>query len=285
MSRRSRTVRSATAVAAALVVALASPAWARPGDLDRTFDGDGSVHATFAQPGRFTDTAVGRDGSIVAVGSTTPRTGRPTGHLVRVLAGGHFDPRFGGDGRVVTPFPAVALSLRPSGRILAVGTYHDDFALARYLPDGGLDPSFGHRGVVTTDFGGTEVGSGLAVQSDGRIVAVGASVRADSDNDFAVARYLPDGSLDPSFGRDGTVITDAGGRDAAYDVAIQADGKIVALGSSETGGGAGTSIEATLIRYNRDGALDPSFGTHGVAFGFDSGCTCEDDFGLAVQPD
>jgi len=77
---------------------------------------------------------------------------------------------------------------------------------------GDLDPTFGTGGKVTTDFGGgTDQAFAVALQPDGKIVAAG-----QANNDFALARYNPDGSLDNSFGTAGMVTTDfCGSLDAA----------------------------------------------------------------------
>jgi uncharacterized delta-60 repeat protein len=99
--------------------------------------------------------------------------------------------------------------------------------------------------------------------------------------DFALARYLPDGTLDPSFGSGGKVTTDlAGGDDAGFfSVAVLGGGKLVALGSGFTS----TGQDFTLVRYNPNGTLDASFGSGGkVTTDFAGG----DDIGigLVVQP-
>ena len=126
-------------------------------------------------------------------------------------------------------------------------------APAAWAGAGDLDPSFSGDGKLTTDFG---VGgaSGVALQGDGKIVAVG-----DSGGDFALARYNPDGSLDPSFAGDGMQTTDFG-RDfeGASDVALQPEGKIVVVGGGGPGG------DFALARYNPDGSLDSSFAGDGM---------------------
>ena len=129
-----------------------------------------------------------------------------------------------------------------------------DFALARYNPNGSLDTSFSGDGKQTTDFGGSEAASGVALQSDGKIVAVG----GERLRDFALARYNPNGSLDTTFSGDGKQTTDFGGSDGARGVALQADGKIVAVGIA---GGNGSSF--ALARYNPNGTLDPTFSGDG----------------------
>jgi uncharacterized delta-60 repeat protein len=151
--------------------------------------------------------------------------------------------------------------LQRDGAILVGGraTIKDngDFALARYLPNGVLDPTFGRGGWVTTDFGGGEGYSfgdathGLAVQPDGKIVAVGQDRTPRcgptpdcAGSNFAVARYLSGGILDPTFGNKGQVTTDfAQGADVAWAVAITEAGQILVAGSSATLG-SGTAVNA-----------------------------------------
>jgi len=113
---------------------------------------------------------------------------------------------------------------------------------------GDLDPAFGEGdGMVATDFGGEERARAVVVQSDGKIVVAG------GDEDFELARYEKDGTLDTGFGGDGKVTTDFGGDDEpANAVVVQANGKIVAAGS------AGSLF--ALARYNADGTPDTSFG-------------------------
>ena len=80
------------------------------------------------------------------------------------------------------------------------------FALARYNPNGSLDPSFSGDGKQTTDFGSAGGANGVALQADGGIVVVGNG----GNGDFALARYNPNGSLDPSFSGDGKQTTGFG---------------------------------------------------------------------------
>ena len=95
------------------------------------------------------------------------------------------------------------MALQGDGKIVAVGRAGaGDFALARYNPNGSLDTSFSGDGKQTTDFGGSDAANGVALQGDGKIVAVGRGAAATGD-DFALARYNPNGSLDTSFSGDG----------------------------------------------------------------------------------
>src|SRR4051794_23755500 len=135
---------------------------------------------------------------------------------------------------------------------------------------GDLDVSFSGDGKQTTDFGGSDAATSVAVQTDGKIVVAGSS-----GGNFALARYGADGTLDASFSGDGLVTTDLGGTDAGQDVAIQADGKIVVAGSS------GGSF--AVARYTAAGGLDTSFSGDGLQttdFGAAAGGTA-----VAIQAD
>jgi uncharacterized delta-60 repeat protein len=225
------------------------------GSLDPSFSGDGKQTTDFGGFDAANGVAIQADGKIVVVGR-----GGTGGNfaLARYNPNGSLDPSFSGDGKQTTDFEgsdrANGVALQANGKIVAVGRGRGDFALARYNPNGPLDPSFSGDGRQTTDFGGSDEGSGLALQADGKIVGVGA---AGAGGDVALARYNPNGSLDPSFSGDGKQTTDFGGPDAAYGVAVQADGKIVAAGGGGTGG------DFALARYNPNGSLDPSLSGDG----------------------
>src|SRR5262249_52386604 len=124
-------------------------------------------------------------------------------------------------------------------------------------PDGSLDRSFGGTGEV---FGPGGFILDLAIQPGGKILAGGYS-----GGNFALARYNADGSLDQTFGTRGLATTDIGRRsnDWLEAVGLQADGKIVAAGSTRDP--RSTTDELALVRYNADGTLDTSFGTGGKA--------------------
>jgi uncharacterized delta-60 repeat protein len=167
--------------------------------------------------------------------------------LARYNPNGSLDPTFSGDGKQMTDFGrfdgANGMAIQPDGRIVAAGfALNGDFGLARYKPNGALDLTFSGDGKQTTDFGGGSDGaSGVALQGDGKIVAVG---RGGPGDDFALARYNPNGALDPTFSGDGMQTTDFGASgDGALGVALQGDGKIVAVGGGGPGG------DFALARY------------------------------------
>ncbi len=140
---------------------------------------------------------------------------------------------------------------------------------------GELDMSFGNGGKVQTDFSEfSDIVYDMVVQPDGKIVAVGVNRYVTSfnvtENNFAIARYNSDGSLDTSFGTGGKVSTDFHNTDdAAYGVALQSDGKIIVVGSSERS--LGSDEDLAIARYNSNGTLDTTFGTGGkVTIDFDT---------------
>src|SRR6185436_681768 len=97
----------------------------------------------------------------------------------------------------------------------------------------------------------------LISQPDGKLLVTG-SARSGGQDDFALARYNVDGSLDTTFGSGGEVTTDfAAASNAAYSAALQADGKIVVAGMTDH------NANFAIARYNADGSLDASFGTGG----------------------
>lgn len=189
-------------------------------------------------------------------------------------AAGEPDRGFGLEGSVVTDLQGLSndrcleLLVQPDRKLVCVGqstregSEQADVAIVRYLPTGQLDQTFGSHGITLFDSGlglGDVPGSAV-LDRNGRIVIAGVVDVAGRDRqDFLVARFDADGSLDPSFGSRGFVTTDVGSGspdvDWGYGIALQRDGKIVVAGQ--------TDRLAVLLRYTPTGALDPSFGTAG----------------------
>jgi uncharacterized delta-60 repeat protein len=120
---------------------------------------------------------------------------------------------------------------------------------------------------VTTNFAsGSDACIGVALQSDGKIVAGGSA-----GSRFGVARYNSDGSLDTTFGGDGKVTTNFTSRpDGGNRVVLQGDGKIVLAGFA--GGAFGQNTSFAVARYETDGSLDGTFSGNGkVTTNFTSG--------------
>ena len=125
---------------------------------------------------------------------------------------------------------------------------------------GTLDSDFGGDGIVTTSIGGATYGRAIALQTDGKILVAGGAEL--STTDFAVARYFPDGSLDPSFSGDGVSTIGLSDTDMANAVAVQTDGKILLAGYYTIG----ASRYFAVARLNTDGSADSGFGLNGHTF-------------------
>ena len=243
------------------------------------FNPDGTPDQTFGIAGRVTSSvsALTAVTGLAEVGGTILVTG-PSSSSVNpqfVVAAAHLDgtadTTFGLNGIATTAFTgpfatayASALAVEPDGTVVVAGTSVlasgvSHSALARFSAAGAL------IGSAITDFG-TGLGdstSALALQPNGDLVSAGTTLVAAPSGGtvvaFALARYTPGLTLDPTFGQGGKVVTEVGGNGpGAIAVAIQADGKIVAAGGSGTGG-------FTVARYQPTGKLDPGFGSGGIA--------------------
>ena len=115
------------------------------------------------------------------------------------------------------------------------------------------------KGAVITDFGSIDKGQQVFVQPDGKIVVLGITAGATSD-DLAIARYNKNGSLDTSFDGDGKLI--ASSFMEIHDATVLPDGKFLTVGTKDE--------NFALARYNSDGSLDKAFGKNGLAT-YDSG--------------
>jgi uncharacterized delta-60 repeat protein len=202
---------------------------------------------------------------------------------VTPLPNGALDPAFGSEGKVTVGIPggASAMARQADGKMVALGTR----TLARYNTDGTLDATFGTAGAVTIVFGGVQdAAQGVALQPDGKIVVVG-STRTGTRDDFALARYNADGSLDTGFGTAGRVSTDFNGfADKAWAVLVQNDGGIIVAGHAATATPLGADNDFAVARYTSAGALDTTFGTGGKATTNVAGGT-DLAYAAALQPD
>jgi uncharacterized delta-60 repeat protein len=237
------------------------------------------------------DTSFGTAGmTTIDVGVTDPNTGQPV----------HTDDFASGiavqkDGQIVI-----------SGTTVGVEDVDFNFAVVRLTPDGSIDTGFGSDGRAIADFPAAtnsffptpsfDTAESLALAPDGTIVVGGVTNPNLFDplgtgDDFAVARFDTDGTLDASFGSGGLVAADLGqgqpgSLDQAYAVVVQPDGKIV-LGGESTNICGATGTQFALLRLNQDGTRDTSFGSDGQVLtpipGYDGATNSIGD--LALQPD
>jgi uncharacterized delta-60 repeat protein len=249
------------------------------GGLDTSFNGTGKVtRDLFSANDNAAAVAVDAQGRIVAAG--TSRVGGDDDFAVaRFDASGNVDNSFSSDGKATVDFTPVAadqdvakaMAIDGQGRIVLAGettqpSAGTDFALARLNSDGSRDATFGtnaapSQGEVTTPIGsGIDSANAVAVDPQGRIIAVG-SASVGTNDDFALARYNPNGSLDTSFGGTGKVTTPiAPAENFASAVTIDAQGRIIAAGRSFNG----SNYDFALVRYHPDGSLDTSFNGTGM---------------------
>ena len=278
-------------------------AQAAAGDLDMSFGVGGRAFSDFQK-----FIAVGRSGAlqsdkkIVSAGSGARffNSDQFTGFdfiVTRNKADGTLDTDFGYDGVAFADFGSNDLLskvvVQSDGKIL-VGGYTDFvsgdnsrsvFALARFNGNGKLDTSFGIGGKVVSVFSDRSVCmTSMALQSDGKIVAVGCLDSASQSGNFLVVRFNANGTLDTSFGTNGVVTEDLDAfNDSFNSVVVQSDGKILAGGTSSDPNNS-SSGRFALARYNANGTPDTSFDGDGKAFtDFDGGASAINS--LALQSD
>jgi uncharacterized delta-60 repeat protein len=220
----------------------------RRGRPDTTFSGDGVAITRFNRHNAFAESvAVQPGGAIVAVGAARARARFA---LSRFLPDGTHDPSFSGDGKRTIAFGgrgswAADVAFQDDGGIVIAGTVqhgpaqldygHYSVAVARCNADGSLDTSFGGDGKRWTSAEGNLSASSVAIQSDGKILIGGQSTPTVDEypDDFLLVRYTAGGSLDPTFAGDGIRVQSFRDGDWIEDIALQAIGKIVAVGAAQ----------------------------------------------------
>jgi uncharacterized delta-60 repeat protein len=267
------------------------------GAVDTSFSGDGRKTVGFGTPNDYGNAvAIQRDGKVVIAGSTDSGAG-PDFAVARLNPNGSLDQTFSGDGRKTFGFGAGAASgfavvVQDDGRIVIAGdsdqgATSDNFAVARLMPNGGFDHTFSSDGRRTLGFGdaSVDVANALVLTNSGRILLAGRSEEGFNGGDFAIARLKASGGTDNTFSGDGrTTVTFGNAADAAEDVDLQADGRIVLAGSFYAGFANGN--EFAVARLKPNGGVDNTFSTDGrrtLGFGNAGG----DDFGTgaALQAD
>ena len=205
------------------------------------------------------------------------------GSAAAQAAPGALDPTFGSGGVVLADLgisTVEGVEVQPDGKMLALNSGFDPQLyqrVERYLPDGTPDPSFGGDGVAEPLVAPGFWTHGLTLQPDGKIVVIGYAA-----GDLAIARLMPDGSLDPSFdgdslAGDGIVRTPLGpGYDEPEAVALDKQGRIVFAASSNTD-------DVAIVRYLPDGRLDKTLAGDGIVLDLTPGL--EEVQALAVQDD
>jgi uncharacterized delta-60 repeat protein len=206
-------------------------------------------------------------------------------------APGDFDTTFGsGVGRVISAIgngfsTGTALTLQPDRKILLAGFCEAGTTTAtcvvRYNANGSRDESFGDMGVVITPLGTRDSTNAIALQPDGKIIVAGSCIVTSNINRFCLARFQSNGVLDDSFGTLGKTNTEiTAENNYLFAIALQVDGKIVAVGTC----GLGSDARFCIARYNANGTLDTGFRSDG-AFPLPIGGNGDDARAVALQPD
>lgn len=229
------------------------------GVLDPTFDGDGKVVTDFGEADFATSVIIQADGKIVVGGGT----GCLRSALARYNPDGSLDTSFDGDGKVMADLDPAGcehisdLGLGPNGSIITfgtIGTLTIDWAVARFDSNGALDASFGTGGRTTTDFGDYQDANAMAIQADGKIIAVGYG-----SGQVLMARYTSQGLPDPTFDTDGKLTFDWEGAGRGTDVTLDSHDRIVVVGNGTPGNW------CAVARLNPNGTFDSSFDEDGKA--------------------
>ncbi len=164
---------------------------------------------------------------------------------------------------------AKKVEVQKDGKIVVAGyglesaASYKGLSIARYLRDGSIDYDFGNLGIIqkqTTTLEG-ELNS-MVIQKDDKIVAVGYSINSNTNNEnLTLVRFTDNGKLDESFGESGLIVTEISNqKEIGESVAIQPDGKIVCVGTTQHD----PNFDIFLVRYDEYGQLDPYFGLGGI---------------------
>jgi uncharacterized delta-60 repeat protein len=240
------------------------------GTLDGTFSG-----GTVTVPIMFAGTnnaesegmALQADGKIILAGFAGQNSFGAGQHVfaaARLNTNGSLDNSFAGTGTVTIPFNpggseaavANAVAVQPDGKIVLAGSAMTAaspliLAVARLSSSGAPDGTFGSAGQVTVPFSGGEARA-VAVQPNGKIVLAGLAT-GNMGKIFATARLTVNGALDSAFDDSGIAFLTFGSlNDEARAVALQADGKILLAGLSQTGNPAAFTFTFVVARLTGD---------------------------------
>lgn len=212
--------------------------------------------------------AIGASGELFVGGYGDNGLNSPLIALLKLTPAGAADTTFNGTGKVLTQLQAGSndqaglVAVQSNGSVILAGATLNnnwDVGVARLTSAGVLDATFAGTGKTTygnVDTSVYEYPSAVGVQSDGKIL-----VAATIGTGFGLIRYNTNGTLDATFGSGGIASVSLGANGGALNgIAVQADGKIVAAGQSQT---TPSNSEATVMRFNTNGTLDATFGTGG----------------------
>ncbi len=222
------------------------------GSLDTTFGSNGIVTTNINNEDFGASLSIQSDGKILLAGTSNVTNSTGDFAVVRYNTNGSLDTTFGSNGIVTTNINnadnGARIALQSDGKILVAGTSNftldentssfksGDFAVVRFNTNGSLDTTFGSNGIVTTNITNVDIGTGLAIQSDGKILLLG-TTKPDSNYNFTLVRYRTDGTLDNTFDGDGirTLSFSNISLLLATNIKLDSNGRIFICGSGYTG--------------------------------------------------
>jgi uncharacterized delta-60 repeat protein len=261
--------------AAALAMSASALAKPQPGNLDRSFGGNGVVRTQVDGLGGGADAvAIDRSRRIVAAGTTNLSEPVSRSLVARYEPNGELDPSFSGDGMrsVGSPYSDAgvrSMALGKGGAVIAAGAacrkgHGCHFAVTKLTPGGELDRGFGQEGRARIHFGSKRAdASSMTIDSRGRVLVAG-TICGGRHCNFALIRLKRNGELDRSFGNDGRVVTNVdpdapnGNFTSLNAMGLDSRDRIITAGDVSLG-------RVALVRYKKDGHRDRSFGRHGIA--------------------
>ncbi len=242
------------------------------GSEDPDFGDKGFVKFKYGKSNGPVAAAIDSKGRIVVTGVCVVDSFDIDWQVARFTQDGKPDSTFNGKGwmyhnfltREDIPFD---LMLEENGNILisgCAGVYPQaNFALLSLLEDGSLNSQFAGTGYLQTDFAGNhDIAYTASLTADGKYLVSGTVRDTVTNYDFALARYLPDGSLDSGFGNGGKMTYDFEGPvDYGLYMLKQKDNKFLVCGENNVL----TKNKYVVVRYFDDGRIDSTFGENGIA--------------------
>jgi uncharacterized delta-60 repeat protein len=257
--------------------------FAQPGSLDTSF-GNSGIALTSAN-GLLNKIALQSDGKIIGAGAGNFDS-QPPFLIIRYNHDGSVDSSFGNNGiggSGIQLSEVLSLAILPNDAIIALGRVSAYVNVTKFKKDGTVDSSFGNNGTVLTIAGAFDIPTDVVMQTDKKIVVGGYILNESNEaRQLFLIRYMPDGSLDDSFGDNGIVILGEINGDKSLStvnaLALQPNGQILASVYLTKG---------AVYRFNTDGSQDKTFGINGTAYfqTKDNAVVNFQAYGLAVQPD
>ena len=232
------------------------------------------------------------DGKLLVAGRSTQSGQSQTGIIVRLNSDGSIDATFGSGGTVIADFGTFSeiygLARQDDGNIVAIGSngpFAASMNVMRLTAEGVPDTSFAGDGTAEVSDASATKPDAVAIQTDGGIVV--AANRGSNNDGLTVFRLLADGTLDTNFGTNGFASAPVTGTDRAQSITLQADGRIVVVGTTNANTNPFLNPNVrdfAVARFNSNGSLDATFDSDGMKV-IDIASRDDDAQAVLIQPD